>query len=307
MALGTTRPLIPDFPLSTGTARGHNPFPGKNWERFVEQKFHIHLVSDATGETLNAIANAALAQFEGVDVQIHSYALVRSEHQLQRSIDHIAISPGLVFFTLVNLRLREMLLTRCGNLNIACVDVMERPVMELSRFLGIAETHRPGGQHEVDQRYLARIEALNFTIQHDDGQSLDSIHEAEVILVGASRTSKTPTCVYLAIRGVRAANIPLVPGMALPAPLLQARGPMVVGLWVSPDRLVQVRRNRLTSMGEERATDYVDLDAVRAEIATTRKLFEQNDWPQIDVSRRSIEETAAAVMNLLSERRERSA
>ena len=273
----------------------------------MEQKFHIHLVSDATGETLNAMVNAALAQFDDVDVQLHSYALVRSEHQLQRSIDHIAISPGLVFFTLVNPRLREMLLTRCGLLNIACVDVMERPVAELSRFLGITETHRPGGQHEVDQRYLARIEALNFTIQHDDGQSLDTIRDAEVILVGASRTSKTPTCVYLAIRGVRAANIPLVPGMVLPPALSEAGGPMVVGLWVSPDRLVQVRRNRLASMGEGRDTNYIDLDSVRAEIAATRKLFEQYDWPQIDVSRRSIEETAASVMNLLAERREKTA
>ncbi|HKD47139.1 MAG TPA: pyruvate, water dikinase regulatory protein [Rhizomicrobium sp.] len=270
------------------------------------QKFHIHLVSDATGETLNAIANAALAQFEGADVQIHSYALVRSEHQLQRSVDHIAISPGLVFFTLVNPRLREMLLIRCGSLNIACVDVMERPVTELSKFLGIAETHRPGGQHEVDQRYLARIEALNFTIQHDDGQSLDTIRDAEVILVGASRTSKTPTCVYLAIRGIRAANIPLVPGMGVPSVLSQANSPLIVGLWVSPDRLVQVRRNRLSSMGEQRGTNYIDLDSVRAEIAATRKLFEQQDWPSIDVSRRSIEETAASVMNLLTERREKA-
>lgn len=271
----------------------------------VGQKFHIHLVSDATGETLNAIVNAAMAQFEGADVQLHSYALVRSEHQLQRSVDHIAISPGLVFFTLVNPRLREMLLTRCNSLGIACVDVMERPVAELSRFLGIAETHRPGGQHEVDQRYLARIEALNFTIQHDDGQSLDTIRDAEVILVGASRTSKTPTCVYLAIRGIRAANIPLVPGMAIPPVLTQSDRPLVVGLWVSPDRLVQVRRNRLASMGEERDTSYIDLDVVRGEIAATRQLFEQQDWPSIDVSRRSIEETAASVMNLLTERREK--
>ena len=270
----------------------------------MDQKFHIHLVSDATGETLNAIANAALAQFEGVDVQVHSYALVRSEHQLQRSVDHVAINPGLVFFTLVNPRLREMLLARCNTLSITCVDVLEKPVTELSKFLGIAETHRPGGQHEVDNRYLARIEALNFTIQHDDGQSLDTIREAEVILVGASRTSKTPTCVYLAIRGVRAANIPLVPGMTLPPVLTETGGPLIVGLWVSPDRLVQVRRNRLSSMGEVRDTNYIDLDTVRAEIAGTRKLFEQQDWPQIDVSRRSIEETAAAVMNLLSERRE---
>jgi regulator of PEP synthase PpsR (kinase-PPPase family) len=272
----------------------------------VGQKFHIHLVSDATGETLNAIVNAAMAQFEGADVQLHSYALVRSEHQLQRSVDHIAISPGLVFFTLVNPRLREMLLTRCGSLSIVCVDVMERPVAELSKFLGITETHRPGGQHEVDQRYLARIEALNFTIQHDDGQSLDTIRDAEVILVGASRTSKTPTCVYLAIRGVRAANIPLVPGMAVPAVLSQPNGPLVVGLWVSPDRLVQVRRNRLASMGEGRDTNYIDLDIVRSEIAATRQLFEQQDWPSIDVSRRSIEETAASVMNLLTERREKT-
>lgn len=273
----------------------------------MSQKFHIHLVSDATGETLNAIANAALAQFEGADVQVHSYALVRSEHQLQRSADHIAISPGLVFFTLVNPRLREMLLTRCGSLGITCVDVMERPVTELSKFLGIAETHRPGGQHEVDQRYLNRIEALNFTIQHDDGQSLETIRDAEVILVGASRTSKTPTCVYLAIRGVRAANIPLVPGMGIPSVLTHANGsPLIVGLWVSPDRLVQVRRNRLASMGEERDTNYIDLDSVRAEIAATRKLFEQQEWPSIDVSRRSIEETAASVMNLLTERGEKT-
>src|SRR6185312_7273927 len=154
--------------------------------------------------------------------------------------------------------------------------------------------------HDVDARYLDRIEALNFTIAHDDGQSLDSISDAEVILTGASRTSKTPTCVYLAIRGIRAANVPLVPRLAPPSQLLNAKKPLIVGLWVSPDRLVQVRRNRLTSMGESRDSDYVELEAVRAEIAATRQLFENQDWPMIDVSRRSIEETAAAVMNLLA-------
>jgi len=159
----------------------------------------------------------------------------------------------------------------------------------------------------VDARYLERIEAMNFTIAHDDGQSLDSIAEAEVILTGASRTSKTPTCVYLAMRGIRAANVPLVPGMPAPAQLLAAKKPLIVGLWVSPDRLVQVRRNRLTSMGETRDSDYVDPDAVRAEIAVTRQLFENQGWAMIDVSRRSIEETAAAVMNLLNERKEATA
>jgi regulator of PEP synthase PpsR (kinase-PPPase family) len=184
--------------------------------------------------------------------------------------------------------------------------VLEGPVTALRQFLGRAETHKVGRQHEVDARYLDRIEALNFTIAHDDGQSLDSIDGAEIILTGASRTSKTPTCVYLAIRGIRTANVPLVPRMPPPAQLLAAKGPLIVGLWVSPDRLVQVRRNRLVSMGEGRDSDYVELDAVRAEIAATRQLFENQGWPTIDVSRRSIEETAASVMNLLADRREKA-
>jgi regulator of PEP synthase PpsR (kinase-PPPase family) len=267
-------------------------------------QFHIHLVSDATGETLNAIAKAALAQFEGVVVHEHSYALVRSQRQLQRAIEHIRADPGLVFFTLVNPDLRKELIAQCGALGVPVFDVLEGPMSIMRQFLGASETHRPGGQHEMDQRYLERIEALNFTIQHDDGQALETLDEAEVVLVGASRTSKTPTCVYLAIRGVRAANVPLIPTVAPPPQLLAARSALIVGLWASPDRLVQVRRNRLSTLGEGRETDYVDVDAVRAEVATTRKVFEQHDWPSIDVSRRSIEETAAAVLNLLAERRE---
>lgn len=288
----------PDFSPSRPTPWIRVEEPGS----FVDRKFHIHLVSDSTGETLNAMVNAALAQFEGVDVQLHAYALVRSPHQLDRALDHIATAPGQVFFTLANPVLRDKLIRGCDSLLIDCLDILEEPVTILRSFLGKAETHKVGRQHEVDQAYLNRIEVLNFTMAHDDGQSLDSINEAEVILVGASRTSKTPTCIYLAIRGVRAANIPLVPGMKLPPVLLASKRPLVVGLWVSPDRLVQVRRNRLASMGEGRSTDYIDLESVRAEIATTRKLFEQQDWPAIDVSRRSIEETAAAVINLLTDR-----
>ncbi len=178
----------------------------------MDQKFHIHLVSDSTGETLNAMVNAALAQFENVDVQIHSYALVRSEHQLTGPLDHIAISAGAgLLHPGQPSACAKMLVARCGGMCMACVDVLEGPVTALRQFLGTTETHKVGRQHEVDQRYLDRIEALNFTIAHDDGQSLDTIGEAEVILIGASRTSKTPTCVYLAIRGVRAANVPLVP------------------------------------------------------------------------------------------------
>jgi len=268
----------------------------------VEQKFHLHLVSDSTGETLNAMVNAALAQFENVEVQIHSYALVRSEHQLTRALDQAATAPGLVFFTLASKTLNQRLVSRCAALGLDCIDVLERPLTVLGKFLGQQESHKVGRQHQVDQRYLDRIETLNFAIAHDDGQALDGITHAEVILTGASRTSKTPTCVYLAIRGIRAANVPLVPGMPAPPALLGANV-LVVGLWVSPDRLVQVRRNRLSTMGETRATDYVDLDQVRAEVAATRQLFENQGWPTIDVTRRSIEETAATVMNLLAERK----
>jgi regulator of PEP synthase PpsR (kinase-PPPase family) len=271
----------------------------------VSKVFHIHLVSDATGETLNAIAKAATAQFEGVDVRDHFYALVRSRRQLERVMEHIREEPGLVFFTVVNQELRHELETRCRQLGLPCQGILEAPIAALRHFLGdVAETHKPGGQHEVDHRYLQRIEALNFAIAHDDGQSLELLSEAEVVLVGASRTSKTPTCVYLAIRGVRAANIPLVPNIPPPLSLFDLRIPLVVGLWASPDRLVQIRRNRLTTLGEVRDTSYVDVETVRAEVAATRKLFEQHGWPAIDVSRRSVEETAAAVINLFTERRE---
>lgn len=272
----------------------------------MDREFHIHLVSDATGETLNSLAKAALAQFEGVNVHDHLYALVRSHRQLERVLDHVRAEPGLVLFTMVNPELRANLINGCLALKVGCLDVMEAPVRAMGRFLGAPETHKPGGQHDVDQRYMQRIEALNFTIAHDDGQALDTLEDAEVVLAGASRTSKTPTCVYLAIRGVRAANVPIMHNLPVPAQLIAVRKPLVVGLWASPDRLVQVRRNRLNALGEIRSTDYVDIESVRAEIAHTRKLFEQQDWPTIDVSRRSIEETAAAVLNLLNERRERA-
>ena len=270
----------------------------------MSQEFHLHLVSDATGETLNAVAKAACAQFEGVQVVDHFYALVRSQRQLQRVLEHIRQQPGLVLFRLVNPELRDELEAQCASLNLPCQGVLDQTIAIMRQYLGASESHRPGGQHEVDQRYLQRIEALNFTISHDDGQSPDMLDSAEVILVGASRTSKTPTCVYLAIRGVRAANVPFVPGIALPPQLFGAKRPLVVGLWASADRLVQVRRNRLATLGEVRDTTYVDLENVRSEVTETKKLFEQYGWPAIDVSRRSVEETAAAILNLLAERRE---
>ena len=182
------------------------------------------------------------------------------------------------------------------------LSILDRAVQSLGKFLGAEESHRPGGQHEMDSRYLERVEALNFAIQHDDGQNQPNLADAEVILVGVSRSSKTPTCIYLAIRGVRAGNIPIVPGVEIPEHLFALKKPLFVGLWLTPERLLQIRRNRLTTIGETKSSTYVDEEAVRAEIAFTRRLFERYEWPTIDVSRRSIEETAASILNLLAER-----
>lgn len=273
-------------------------------DKAVSGVFHLHLVSDATGETLHAVAKAALAQFEGLTVQEHAYTLVRSKRQLLRAVDYIREHPGLVLFTLVHQELRLELIHQCSLVSIPYFDLMEGPVGLMRRFFGVHETHRPGGQHEIDQRYIQRIEALNYTIQHDDGQALNDLADAEVILAGASRTSKTPTCVYLAMRGVRAANVPLVLGIPAPPQLLAYTKPLIVGLWSSPERLVQIRRNRLATIGEQTQTDYTDLEKVRSEVMTTRRLYEQQGWPSIDVTWRSVEETAATVLNLLAERRD---
>jgi len=267
------------------------------------REFYLHLVSDSTGETLGTVARAVCAQFDGAEPLEHLHSLIRSERQLQHAIESIAARPGIVFFTLVNPGLRKVLEESCVRLGIPCVSILDRAVQILGGYLGAEESHKPGGQHEMDSRYLDRVEAVNFTLQHDDGQSTKDLNAADVILVGASRTSKTPTCVYLAIRGVRAANVPVVPGAELPDELFSAMKPLIVGLWATPDRLLQVRRQRLSTIGETRGMEYTDEESVRAEVAFTRKLFERHDWRAIDVSRRSIEETAATILSWLAERK----
>lgn len=266
--------------------------------------YHLHLVSDSTGETLNAVAKAACAQFDMGHPIEHVYPLVRSRKQLERALAEIEGAPGLVLHTMVNQELREVLEAKCRELGQPSVAVID-PVMNLlGSYLGAEVSHRPGAQHELDAKYFRRIEALNYTMAHDDGQSAETLGRADVVLVGVSRTSKTPTCIYLANRGIKAANIPIVLGVSLPEQLYTATGPLIVGLLASPERLIQIRRNRLLSLNEDAETDYVDLDAVRAEVAFARRLFGDKGWPVIDVTRRSIEETAAAVIALHSRARQ---
>ncbi len=264
--------------------------------------FHIHLVSDATGETLNAMSKAACAQFEGVKPIEHVYALVRSPRQLDRALAEIEAAPGVVFYTIMNTELRERLEARCQELNTPCLSVLDPVLSTLRSYLGTELTHKMGGQHAMNSEYFDRIEALNFTMAHDDGQQTHNLNEADVILVGVSRTSKTPTCIYLANRGIKAANVPVVADVPLPPELEQVTNPLVVGLTVGKNRLVQIRRNRLLSLKADTETRYVDDEEVRKEIVYAQRLFEKHKWPTIDVSRRSIEETAAAVLNLLSQR-----
>ena len=262
--------------------------------------FHVHLVSDSTGETLNAMARAVCARFTDTLPIEHIYALVRSPRQMERALDEIAAAPGIVMHTIAERDLRAALEEGCRVLEMPCIAPLDSVMASMSRYLGVAISARVGAQHALDNDYFDRMEALNYAIGHDDGQGGQDLSLADVVLVGVSRTSKTPTCIYLAHRGIRAANVPLVPHMPAPEQLLGLKKTLIVGLITSPDRLVQIRRNRLLSLKEDRGSDYADIDQVRQEIIHARRLFERHGWPVIDVTRRSVEETAAGIINLLN-------
>ncbi len=270
--------------------------------------FHLHLVSDATGETLIAVGRAAAAQYAPVSPIEHIYPLVRSEKQLDRVLAEIEAAPGIVLYTLLDRQLTDRLEKKCQELGLPVLSILG-PVLRLFQaYLGAETTPRIGAQHTLNAEYFKRIDALNYTMLHDDGQHIDDLEHADVVLVGISRTSKTPTSIYLANRGVKTGNVPLVPGTPVPLALEQLRQPLVVGLFASPERIVQIRQNRLLGLKAHRDDDlYVDRDAVAEEVASSRRLCAKHNWPLIDVTRRSIEETAAAVVRLLSDRRRQTA
>ena len=262
--------------------------------------FHVHLVSDSTGETLNAMAKAVCARFDNVLPIEHIYSLVRSQRQLDRVMLEIESAPGVVLHTIVDKTLRAALEQGCRDLDMTCVAALDPLVAAMARYLGASLSTRVGAQHALDNDYFNRMDALSYAIGHDDGQGTQDLESADVVLVGVSRTSKTPTSIYLAHRGIRAANVPLVPGAEPPAQLFSLKRAVVVGLTVSPDRLIQIRRNRLLNLREERESAYIELESVRDEIIRARRMFEKYGWPVIDVTRRSVEETAAAVINVLT-------
>ncbi len=266
--------------------------------------FHLHLVSDSTGETLITVARAAAAQYTKVIPVEHVHPLVRTPKQLDRVLVEVEEMPGIVLYTLLQGNLVDTLEQKCRDLGLPCLSILG-PVLHLFQsYLGAESTYKVGAQHTLNAEYFRRIDALNYTMMHDDGQQTDDLEEADVLLIGVSRTSKTPTSIYLANRGVKTANVPLVSGMPLPPDLERLRRPLVVGLYATPERIVQIRQNRLLGLKAYRDDDkYIDPQSVAEEVAASRRLCAKHNWPSIDVSRRSIEETAAAVLALLAERR----
>lgn len=259
--------------------------------------YHLHLVSDATGETINSVARACLVQFRGVSPVEHVWSLIRTEGQMKKVLKGIEDHPGPVLFTIVNRDLRNDLVDGCRGIGVPCIPVLDPIMHSLANYFGVEISGQPGLQHVLDNEYFNRMEAMHFALAHDDGQLPAELAKADIIIVGVSRTSKTPTCIYLANRGMKAANVPLVPGCPVPEELLKVTSPLVVGLTKDPESLVQVRKNRLRMISErEDETDYIDVESVRAEVSAARRLCVQQGWPLIDVTRRSIEETAATIL-----------
>jgi [pyruvate, water dikinase]-phosphate phosphotransferase / [pyruvate, water dikinase] kinase len=265
-------------------------------------RFHLHLVSDSTGETVHSVARACLVQFDDAQAVEHVWSMVRTRNQIDRVIAGVEANPGVVLFTLVSDQLRQQLQQGCRRLELPAIPILDPVIGALASYLHRESRGVPGKQHLLDSEYFARIDAMTFALNHDDGQSSWGLNDADVCLVGVSRTSKTPTCLYLANRGVKAANVPFVPGVPLPPELINAKRPLIVGLTNDPERLIQLRRNRLNMLHHDETTDYTDIEAVRAEVREARRVFTERHWQVIDVTRRSIEETAAGILKLLARR-----
>lgn len=263
---------------------------------------HLHLVSDATGETNHQIARACLVQFEDVRAKEHVWSLVRTGSYLDKVIAGIETNPGPVLFTLVDPDLRRRLEEACRRLEVPYLPVLDPIVMALASYMGRESHPRPGRQHEMDAAYFNRIEAMDYTLAHDDGQQVHDLEDADIVIVGVSRTSKTPTSLYLANRGYKTANVPIVPDVPPPDEIFHLRRPLVVAFTTDPARLIQVRRNRVLMLKQREETDYVAMEQVRKEVAEARRMFSRNGWPIIDVTRRSIEETSAAVLQHMEAR-----
>ena len=266
--------------------------------------FHLHLISDATGETLTTMAKAAAVQYSQVRPIEHVHPLVRTPKQLERVLKEVEQSPGIVLYTIVKSELIEAIERRCRELKVPSLHVLQPIMRVFESYLGAPQTPVVAGQHTVDADYFRRIDALNFAMAHDDGQLPQDLNTADIIILGISRTSKTPTSIYLAQRGYKTANLPLVPGIEPPDALAGPHRAFVVGLVASPERIAEIRRNRVRMLADRNLDEYVDRAQITNELTYSRRLCAKHGWPVIDVTRRSIEETAATIIRLLHDRDE---
>lgn len=264
-----------------------------------ERFFHLHLISDSTGETLIAASRAVASQYDNTHAIEHVYPMIQNEIRLNEVINALDEKPGIVLFTISDDKLSNLLAEKCSSMGIPCVSILEPIFQTFQSYLGVPTARKTGAQHELNSEYFNRIDAINFTLMHDDGALPDDLNEADIVLLGISRTSKTPTSIYLANRGLKTTNLPLVPNMDIPKNLLSATKPLIVALIASTERIHQVRQNRVLGFDDNmKQINYTDRASIAEELAQTRKLCKRHGWPMIDVSRKSIEETAAAIFNL---------
>ena len=270
----------------------------------ARQELHIHLVSDSTGETVHQITRACLAQFPDADVTEHVWTLVRTDEHLELLFSGVMRNPGILLMSIIDNEMRDKIEMRCKKMGIRAVSVLDPVANLLATVLGQAQQNLPGGQRQINSAYFARVAAVDFAVSHDDGMNMGNLGEADILIVGISRTSKTPTSMYLAHRGYKVANYALVPGIDFPAHYLDGLNLFIVGLTNDPKRLSAIRKTRQIAMLDNDNQTYADIDAIEEEARDARRLFNKSGWPVIDVTRRSVEETAAAIIQLHTNWRE---
>lgn len=261
-------------------------------------KINLHLISDSTGETLGSMSRAVMSQFKNVEVEEYVWSLVRTKQKMQEAVDLIKLNPGIVLYTILDQDLLDFLIKECDSKDILAISALGEIIEGFSSYLGKETIKKPGRQHLLDKEYFERIEAINFTINHDDGQKTDDLDEAQIILVGPSRTSKSPTCAYLSHRGIKAANVPFISGIKMPKILYELKKPLIVGLIINPENLIHIRKSRMSLFSQNITEEnkYVALEEVKRELLEARKLYNSKNWGVIDVTRKSIEETSATII-----------
>ena len=266
----------------------------------MNEKYNVYLVSDSTGETLDRIFLSLKSQFAGFEYDKREYAFVRTEQQIDKIIKECNTSNNsLILYTIVETKLAKYISNQSEKNNVPCFGILGNLILSFSKLLNQKAIHKPSAQHVLDEDYYKRIEAIQFTMAHDDGKKVDDIKNADVILLGVSRTSKTPTSIYLANRGYKTINIPLVLDQQIPKDLIINKKICIIGLVADPDRLADIRRNRVAIMKDHKLKEYTDLSFIKKELDDSKNLFKKNNWPIIDVTRKSVEETAASILKII--------